>query len=298
MQPVAPRSKTNPSGTTRLIQAAEKQLKSRIKSVRDGVIDWINSRPYTVIEVNSLHCNVSFYEFALDPYTVDQMDLELDRLIRLYIFNPSDSLRSYFMSQYAMIAYEQSTTAAISNISAQVDYGVTVEQVLTSQPYSDRLSVTANRTFEEMAGFGGDMKAALNRIMTDGMSAGNSPMTIARQIRDSLDQKYRRAKTIARTEINNAHRQALYQEDLRAERLGVTTRLMHFSALIPGRTRKTHAQRHGWIGTRAEEQEWYSKDGNAINCLCTPLTVVTDIHGKPISEKFVQKQVDARKKFL
>lgn len=297
MQPIAPRSKTNPSGTTRLIQGAERQLRKRLKSVRDGAIAWLERQPLIVTEMNSRQYNAAYYEFRLDDLALINLSDELDRLISLYVYNPTESRRQYFMSQYATLAYEEGTAGAIENISAQVAYPITVEQVVTSQPYQDRIAVTSSRVFEQMAGFSAAMKADLSRILTEGMTEGKSPRVIASQIRDQMNTEYSRAKRIARTEINNAHRQAIYSEDLRADRLRVQTRIMHFSALIPGRTRKTHAERHGKIVTREEEQEWYSKDANSVNCLCTPLSVVTDIHGKPISEAFVKRQLEARKKF-
>ena len=131
------------------------------------------------------------------------------------------------------------------------------------------------RSFESMKGLTGDMKGQLGRILLDGMASGENPNRIAARVNKNLfggkgkKGNLGRAKTIARTEIANAHRRALWDEDAQANQIGVHTGLMHISALLPERTRRTHAQRHGSIHTRKETEEWYQIDGNSIRCLCT-----------------------------
>jgi intein/homing endonuclease len=63
-----------------------------------------------------------------------------------------------------------------------------------------------------------------------------------------------------------AHRRAKWEEsDSARDDLGVFTRELHLSALLPT-TRRTHAARHGTLHTTTDQEEWYQKDGNAINC--------------------------------
>ncbi|QDP55708.1 MAG: hypothetical protein Tp138OMZ00d2C19078241_40 [Prokaryotic dsDNA virus sp.] len=299
MQPIAPRSKSNPSGTTSLIRGSEREFRQRLKSVRAGVLRWLDQQNPRVLEANERRVNNRFYAFQLDEVKLADLSATLDQLIQQYIMQRNEFTQRHFMSQYAILGYENGAVMNIENIRQQdAEYATSVEEVITSQPYQDRLAVTSSRVFEEVQGFSADMKADLNRILTDGMSNGFSPRRIAREIRDNMDTQYSRAKRIARTEINNAHRQAIYDEDRRADALGVRTMLMHISALIPGRTRRTHAERHGWVGTREQEAEWYAEGGNAINCLCTPLSILVDRNGNPISKKFVERQLKKRKAFL
>lgn len=300
-QPILPRSKTNPAGTTRLIQGAVSRLQSGIGSVVDGVTAWLDRQPFTVIQVNTLRVNADFYSFQLDELRLASLDDELDRLINQFLYTTDPRTQRHFLSQYSVMGYERAIADAIDNFDAQLsgEYPVALEQVITSQPYTDRIAVISSRVFEEFNGFTAAMKADLRRVLTTGMTNGDNPLTIARQLASRGDVNLNRAKRIARTEINNAHRQAIYDEDRRASTgFGINTRIMHVSALVPGRTRLSHAQRHGRIVTAQEEAAWYQQDGNAINCLCTPLTVVVDDDGKPISQAFVKRQQERRKVFL
>lgn len=61
---------------------------------------------------------------------------------------------------------------------------------------------------------------------------------------------------------------------------GLKTLLVHISALSPT-TRHTHAVRHAHLYTNEEVRDWYSKDGNSINCKCSQQSVLVDADGKP-----------------
>ena len=105
------------------------------------------------------------------------------------------------------------------------------------------------------------------------MTGGENPNRIAARINKNLfgDDKKKGniawAKRIARTEITNAHRKAIWDEDRKANEIeGIRTKMMQISALIPGRTRHSHALRHGGVYSRKEVDDWYKENGNAINC--------------------------------
>mgnify|MGYP003579840847 CR=1 FL=1 len=92
----------------------------------------------------------------------------------------------------------------------------------------------------------------------------------------------RRANKIARTEVPMALRRARWDEkDQAAEDYGVQSKLMHMSALSPT-TRATHAARHAKLFTSDQVRDWYSQDGNAINCKSSQVEELVDNAGKAL----------------
>lgn len=184
----------------------------------------------------------------------------------------------------AEMAYQTGVAYQIANLQAQSDvFRRTLEETLLSAPYRTRIGLVRARVFEEMQGFTAETRKELQRILTDGMARGLSPRDIVSQIEARTGVDERRAERIARTEINNAHRRALLDQDEQANDEGIRTRLIWFSALSSS-TRSWHASRHGRIYTRQEIDDFYSRDGNAINCLCSVRSILVDENDNPLSE--------------
>jgi SPP1 gp7 family putative phage head morphogenesis protein len=165
-----------------------------------------------------------------------------------------------------------------------------LDSVLTSPEYTRRFEIIAARAFESMQGFAGQAANDLGRILGEGVALGQSPRTIARDIRKKFDQiQGYRALRIARTEVNQAFTEARYEEskDVR-DRLGLEVVQMHVSALVDN-TRPTHAARHGKLYTLEEQREWWSEGSNRIQCLCSTVEVVM-VNGKPTQQKLIDRQ--------
>ncbi|EAC0203679.1 phage head morphogenesis protein, partial [Salmonella enterica subsp. enterica serovar Schwarzengrund] len=145
-----------------------------------------------------------------------------------------------------------------------------------------RLILVRARTFEEMKNFSATVKADMARILTDGLGRGQNPLEIAKRITEQTGIESRRANRIARTEITTALRRGRWDEsDEATEQYGILTRQLHLSALSTT-TRQSHALRHGKLYTTEDVREWYSINGNAINCKCTQVSVLVDEAGNPL----------------
>ncbi|EJO9495211.1 minor capsid protein, partial [Cronobacter sakazakii] len=155
------------------------------------------------------------------------------------------------------------------------------------EAYQSRLILVRAREFEEMKGLSNQIKADLSRVLTDGIGRGLNPREVARNITAQTDIERSRANRIARTEITTALRRARWDEHDQARNdLGLNVMLLHMSALSPT-TRRTHALRHGHLYTSDEVREWYSINGNAINCKCTQVTVLVDEKGVPLNSSVI-----------
>jgi len=197
----------------------------------------------------------------------------------------------WFWRDYVRQGYQRGTAQEFASLSQQSPvYAAgreSLQQLLLSDPYQRRLLLVRTRVFEEMKNLSARMKSDMARILTDGMGRGQNPREIAKRLTSQTGIELSRAKRIARTEIPTALRRARWDETDDAEaQYGITTRLLHLSAFSPT-TRRKHALRHGHLYTTEEVRDWYSVDGNAINCKCTQVAVLVNASGQPLNPNII-----------
>ena len=286
-QPNLPRHPKNPVGQTQRINRAVKGLRRSIDDAQRYAIETLMNWPTTV-------SNAKFYEFQIDKDDVERLVNEIDRMLK--------TSRGVGASvRFTEAAYRDGVAKAAENLAGlSDDYVRTVAIRLGDQQVLKRAAYAGARIFEEMKGFAGDTSKDLSRVLFEAVQSGENPHETAKRIRERFGVSKVRAERIARTEITGALRRGRWDEARDAEQqLGMEVRLIHYSALIPGRTRESHARRHGKIVTVAEQAAWYSQDANAINCLCSATEVTVGKDGKPLfGAKMIDRMGQARKGFL
>jgi hypothetical protein len=218
-----------------------------------------------------------------------------------------------WMQQYTAEAYQQGAAYAQSSLAVQsAVYSSAysdIESVLFTPEYQRRIAVVTSRTFNSMEKFSGDLITTTRQILGDTIAQGKSPRYAAELLKGYLlDNKgdkegaarraASRAATIARTELGVSYRSAVMDESQRAsESLGLVTKLLWVSALM-ATTRRSHADRHGKLYTRAEVTEFYSKNGNAINCRCSQVPTVVDENGNAFAKKIFEKMAKQEERWM
>lgn len=302
-QAILPRNAADPTGQDARERKAIADFKSRMLDIQRGTLRILDSIPVQAVTINSaiLSVNETVYRFDLDENVLARMNQELELLIQSILLEGGE--RSlWFMQAYVQPAYQQGTAQSVANLTVQsAEYALarpTLESVILSDPYRRRLSLVRARQFENMKGFAlGSVKRDLANTLMQGMAQGLNPRDIAKNIRKTIDISESRARTIARTEITNALRQARMDEDDSAgENLGIRTKQMHLSAFSPT-TREDHAKRSGNLYTTEEQREWWSFSKNVVNCKCTTIAVLVDDEGKPLTPSIVEraKRIKAEK---
>lgn len=289
--PLIPRSRTNPVGQTRRIKQARKVTNRRLKTVENMIIKEWMKLPVSV--QNGRLLTNQFYEYLI---RVDELAALVQRIKEALKDVGQDDLADLVQQ-----SYREGTAKGVENLARiSDDYTRTITEALRSRPVLRRAALAAGRVFELMDGFGTDSATDLGRILFRALQDGVNPIIVARDIRKRFGIYRRRAERIARTELTMSLRRGRFDEAADAQdRFGIEVRLIHYSALIPGRTRTTHAQRHGRLVTIEEQREWYAADGNAINCLCSSTEVTVDEKGDPlVGGKLIDRLVDQRKQFV
>lgn len=284
-RPIMPRDKAQPTGQAgrdRNATADFRRRFARILGVWKAALDQIEFAEVTV--------NATAYEFRTSPAILQSLMAEAGRLTDEILLQGGQD-RVWFALEYVAPAFEEGTAISWRNLGAQVvEYRrqfPELRDMINSAPYQRRLGLLYAREFEEMQALSGLTKANMGRTLAQGLGAGDGPLEIARRLADEgLVPSFNRAKLIARTEINQAHRTARLDEAQDAtQRLGIQTREMHLSALSPT-TRPTHAARHGNLYTIEQARNFWAST-EACNCKCSTTSVLVDASGKPLSPSFV-----------
>lgn len=288
---VPTRLEKDPTGQAGNRLRAKVDISKRVNRLREPVLQILDSFP-----VQSVTVNKTRYNYDVNPQRIaglfDELQNAFYRALELDYFS-----RGWFLSQYLGQAWQEGTTKAFTRLKTLAESAapniadaMNLDSVLTSPEYARRFEIIAARAFEDMKGFAGQAATDLGRILGEGVALGQSPRTIARDIRKKFDQiQGYRALRIARTEVNNSFKEARYEEtkDVR-DRLGLEVRVMHVSALVES-TRPSHAARHGKIYTLEDEREWQNEGSNKINCICSTVEVVF-INGEPTQKKLIERQ--------
>lgn len=261
-----------------------REFAKRMKLVAAAYIQALDRVPAEQVVVNA-------YAYDLLPGVIDALLAEMAAYID-DLFTQSQRT-NWFLNTYVEVAYQRGTAQAFANMAKQskvYEAGRnSLVDLLRGQAYIRRVAMVRSRAFEEMKGLSGGIKADMARVLADGVGRGLGPRDIATNLRDQAGIETRRANRIARTEVSMALRRAKWDEEAEAKAdFGLKTKLMHFSALSPT-TRRSHAVRHGRLFTDEQVREWYSQDGNGINCKCSQTAVLVDDDGKPLNPAVVER---------
>lgn len=294
--PLIPRSKTNPAGQTRGIAKATGSINKHLSSVQKWLLDRFNDIQVTRTQLNARYAQYNIenvtYEYLI---SIPELQSIVDELMLQIAETPADEL-----VEQVMLSYEAGTATEVANLAAiSSDYTREITAVLVSDPYLKRAALVQSRVFELMEGFEGDTGRDLARVLREGIENGDNPLTVAETIRQRFGVSKSRAERIARTEITQAQRRAIFDEDKDAnERLGIRTRLLWFSALSPT-TRKNHAKRHGHTYTQENVRAFYSKSSESINCKCSVRSVLVDEDGNPLpsNNRVIDRMAEQRQEF-
>lgn len=289
--PIIPRSKTDPTGEMKFVRSAESIFEQAIRSIRDRVIEIYRSLPKrTIVANNKIIANRQY----LFDITIDELD-QVQASLNDYIDDQlgSRNADNWFFSNYVKRAYESGTRAEYFNLSAQSELYASQPLGLRmmTQAYQRRIALVRYRVFEEMKNLSADTKANMSRILSDGIANGYSIKELTEQIYKQSSMQEYRARRIARTETLTAYRRAKIDESEQARAdYSINTKMLWLSAFAPT-SRKTHMERHGNTYTEEEVREFYSRDANAINCMCSQVSVLVDSSGNPVNDVLARRMV-------
>lgn len=290
-----------------------RRLRAINAEIQERVIDQLQPREIAVNGLRAYLLNAEkVYIYELDYLQLRRIDETIAEIIQRIMMQRGEQW-DVWMQAYTAEAYQQGSAYAQSSLAVQSAVYASaysnIESVLLTPEYQRRIAVVTSRTFNSMEKFSGGLITTTRQILGDTIAQGKSPRYAAELLKGYLlDNKgdkegaarraASRAATIARTELGVAYRSAVMDESQRAsESLGLVTKLLWVSALM-ATTRRSHADRHGKLYTRAEVTEFYSKSGNSINCRCSQVPTVVDENGNAFAKKIFEKMAKQEERWM
>jgi len=309
--PIVPRNISDPAAQFGNLRGAKRKLVARYRRIDKGMRQLIGTLDKRVISTNIK------YEYQIDVTRFQNINSFIQNLLYDELLDNQNGLltQRWWLNANLAQAYEDGTSdillsskriATVESVGPELSREmrfIKLEQTIFSRGFQTRVGLVQARTFELMKGLSDSTRTDLSNTLARGMIDGIGIRELSKNITDRVKVSLSRGQRIARTEILNAYRTAggvetdeLNEDVYDDSEWGMQS--LWFSALSPT-TRRTHASRHGMIYTTDEVREFYAKNSNAINCLCSQSTVLVNKRtGEVLQQDLLDRMAKRRKQFL
>jgi len=293
--PILPRNALDPAAEFGNLRNANAKAKKRYRNIQKGMRDLIRGIDKRIVPdgTGGIVANVS-YEYIVDPVRFQSINQFIQDLLYNELLDDQQGqlTNRWWLRANLDLAIENGTEDALQSAKsmATVDVvgpelsqqmrAIQIEQIVFSPQFQNRVALVQSRVFNGMKGLADTTKADLADTLARGMARGIGVKELTSDVMDRVGVSHRRAQRIVRTEILNAHRTASREEtkqlneDVYSDSDWIMQQLW-FSALAPT-SRTTHIRRHGVIHTAQEDETFYFKNGNTINCLCSQSPILVN----------------------
>ena len=303
------KTKADPTGMakqrnkgTRTLSARITRAESRVKALFRNIPR--TSRRQTVI----INEQITVYDYEQTPEESAAMDAAILFIISAQLLQSQDRMpESWYWKVNVELPYRQGTVEEVSLFNRLIGPDVkvrglpvqpiSVDTVLRSPAYIEALQNVYVQNYAQIKSLTETTANQVIKQINDGISAGETPTSIAERITNRFDVSRSSAKRIADTEINKAYNDAkLDAQTLLGNATGLRAGVLHISALIQT-TRTAHAARHGNAYTVDQQRQWWNRDANRINCHCTTRSVLIDSKGKVVDTE-LQEEIKIERSFF
>lgn len=236
--------------------------------------------------------------YALTPDELAAVNRELADALRRWIADERDPAHLFWWAPFDAEASHAGAAQSVLNLSrlSPAYAGArTLQTVLMSDPYRNRVAMAQIRSMEHWTGLAASLRAELAQVIGRAVVDGKAPREARREIAERLGVSREKALSYAQTDITDTLRQARMQESAEAEtRFALRLGLLWTSALKPS-TRAWHASRHGKVYTRAQVTAFYGERGNRYNCFCSITEALLDDEGRPLLSRAGRSAMDTER---
>lgn len=309
--PIVPRNASDPAAQFGNLRGAKKKLMSRYRRIDKSMRQLIGNLDKRVILANIK------YEYQIDPVSFQNISSFIQRLLYNELLDDPNGTWSqrWWLNSNLIQAYEDGTSDALQsskNIATVASVGaelsremrsINIDNIIFSRGFQTRVGLVKARTFEAMKGLTDSTRSDLADTLARGMIDGIGIRELSSNITSRVKTSFKRAQRIARTEILNAYRTASGVETDELNEDVYDDSDWHMMSLwysaLAATSRLNHVSRHGLLYTTDKVREFYSKNGNAINCLCSQSPILVNRKtGEILQQELVDRMVKRRKVFL
>lgn len=281
MNPIIPGAPADRTGTLPILRRAVREINRRWAGLQSDVLAIFEAIPVYAINAGE----AELVRYGLTAEQMQRLSTELQAAVERWIADGRDPANLFWWSQYVAETQQlgtAQTVANLGNLSPAYAAARSIEMVIYSEPYVQRLALAQFKSYEHWTGLAAQQKSELAQIIGQAVTDGRNPRAVAETIKERLGVSLSKAKQYAQTDITDTLRQARWAESEQAqEDFGIRIGLLWTSALLPT-TRPWHASRHGRVYTTAEVKTFYGQRGNVFACHCSTTEALLDADGKPI----------------
>jgi len=313
--PILPRNAIDPAAEFGNLRNASAKSKKRYRNIQKGMRDLIRSIDKRIVPdgTGGIVVNIS-YEYIVDPVRFQSINLFIQNLLynELLDSQQGELTNQWWLRANLDSAIQNGTEDALASAKSMATIDVVgpelsqemraiqIEQIVFSPQFQNRVGLVQSRVFNNMKGLADTTKVDLADTLARGMARGAGVKELTSDVMDRVGISFRRSQRIVRTEILNAHRTASREEtkELNEDVYSGSDWIMQqlwFSALSPT-TRSTHLRRHGVIHEAQEDELFYSKNGNLVNCLCSQSPILVNRKTNEILQEDLLERMGKRKK--
>ena len=288
--PIRPGTSTDRTGSAGIQRRAVAAIRRRYAGLQRevlGIFDGIR-----ILEVNEASISRTIY--ALTPDELAAVSYALQQALDRWIASGRDPAHTFWWAPFDAEAAQLGAAQSVANLgqlSAAYAASRSLQEVVFSQPYRNRVAMAQIKSYEHWTGISAGLRSELSQIIGRAVVDGKNPRAVRAEIMERLDVSKSRAIQYAQTDITDTLRQARWAEaDDAEEQFGLRIGMLWTSALLPT-TRETHARRNGRVYTQQECREFYDRDGNRYRCHCGQTEALLDTDGKPILTDTLKKSM-------
>lgn len=280
MNPIIPGTLRDRTGSTAIMRRAVTEIKRRYAGLQEDVLAAFDRVP-----VYSLNDDYGQVVFGMTPQQMQSLSDELAAAFDRWLLTKRDPTNAFWWDGYVSDAAHMGAMQTAANLAAlsEVYAAVrSVESIIYSAPYQNRLAMAQIKSYDHWTGLAATQKSELSQVIGRAVVDGKNPKAVRTEIMERLDVSRARADAYAQTEVTDTLRQAKWAETDHAQKeMGLKIGLLWTSALLPT-TRATHASRSGQVYSTDEVRAFYDRDGNRFMCHCGQTQALLDSSGKPI----------------
>jgi SPP1 gp7 family putative phage head morphogenesis protein len=282
MNPILPGTPADRTGTLPILRRVVREINRRWAGLQADVLAIFDAIPVYAINAGE---TVDMFRYGLTAEQMQRLSTELQAAVERWIADGRDPANLFWWSQYVAETQQlgtAQTVANLGNLSPAYAAARSIEMVIYSEPYVQRMAMAQIKSYEHWTGLAAQQKSELAQVIGQAVVDGRNPRAVAKTIEERLVVSESKAKQFAQTDVTDTLRQARWAEAEQAQQdFGIRIGLLWTSALL-STTRPWHASRHGRIYTAAEVKAFYSRNGEKYNCHCSTTEALLDADGKPI----------------
>lgn len=308
--PVIPKDAADPANQKSNLKRAQVELKKRFERINKAVKSLVAEQKgiQRVTSANNMSfwwpldnngertneviANKTFYSYDISTERYDSINAFIERLLYGELLESINGQRpnNWFYQSYLSSAYNDAIRDTIQSSKNMAEPSIVGDEIammirqLDADAFNPQqvnsLGLVYSRVFNEMKGLTDSMKVDLSETLTRGMASGLGIRQITQYVAKRVGVGFSRAQRISRTEILGAYRTA---QRVKTREINETIyddspfvqKQLWFSALAMT-SRPNHVSRHGEIYNIQEVEEFYSENGNSINCLCNQSPILVN----------------------